>query len=114
MCDWHIGIAGVFDMHHKRRGYLERYSRNGSSSWLWLVDSRRKSKQCLGQSAIGTFRDLLLHVSAWDGKQTGAIETYMNEGYERDYGGNEAVGKLNENLLEEKLSLTLDQVWAHI
>ena len=40
-------------------------------------------------------------MSAWDWEQTGAIEAYMDEGYKRDYGDNEAVGKLKENLLEE-------------
>jgi len=59
-------------------------------------------------------RESLLHVAAWDEEQVKIIETYLNEGEERDYGDEEAVNQLNEGQVDQKRDLTTDQVWAHI
>jgi hypothetical protein len=59
-------------------------------------------------------RESLLHVAAWNGEQVTILATYLSKGEERDYGDDEAVDRLNEDQVDEKRELTLDQVWAHL
>ena len=42
------------------------------------------------------------------------LKTHLATGEERDYGDDEAVDRLNEEQVDEKRELTLDQVWAHL
>ena len=59
-------------------------------------------------------RESLLHVAAWDEEHVKMLNTYLATGEERDYGDDEAVDRLNEEQVDEKRALTLDQVWAHL
>ena len=68
------------------------------------------------QGAVGHWnvRESLLHVAAWDGEHVETLKLYLETREERDYGDDEAVDRLNEEQVEEKRALTLDQVWAHL
>ena len=68
------------------------------------------------QGAVGHWnvRESLLHVAAWDGEHVEMLKWYLDTGEERDYGDDEAVDSLNEEQVDEKRALTLDQVWAHL
>ena len=68
------------------------------------------------QGAVGHWnvRESLLHVAAWDGEQVETLKTYLSTGEEVDYGDDEAVNRLNEDQVDEKRELTLDQVWDHL
>jgi len=68
------------------------------------------------QGAVGHWnvRESLVHVAAWDEEHVEILKTYLDTGEERDYGDDEAVDRLNEEQVDEKRALTLDQVWAHL
>jgi hypothetical protein len=64
-------------------------------------------------NALGhwTVRDVLLHIAAWDDELMKQVEHYRSTGEKIDYGDGEAVDRLNQAQVNEKLGLSLDQVW---
>ena len=64
-------------------------------------------------SAVGrwTVRDVLIHMAAWDDELMKQVERYRSTGEKTDYGDGEAVDRLNQAQVDEKLGLSLDRVW---
>ena len=66
--------------------------------------------------AVGhwSVKETLIHIAIWDEETVKSIKLCQDTGEEVDYGTPEAGDKLNELQLEDKRSLTLEQVWRFL
>lgn len=83
--------------------------------WQQFVDVAKgvpQDEQFL-PSALGqwTARDLLIHIAAWDDELVKQVESYRSTGEKTAYGDSEAIDSLNQARVDEKLGLSLGQVW---
>ncbi len=83
--------------------------------WRQFVDVAKgfSSNEQLLPNAMGhwTVRDVLIHMAAWDDELMKQVERYRGTGEKTDYGDGKVIDRLNQAQVDEKLGLSLEQVW---
>ena len=86
--------------------------------WQQLVSTAKAFETRLQtvSGAVGNWsvKEALTHIAVWDEEIVRSIKLYQDIGEEAEYGTPEAGDKLNELQLEDKKSLSLEQVWGFL
>lgn len=88
------------------------------NDWHQLMSKAKKFEagSQIVSGAVGhwSVKETLIHIAIWDEETVKSIKLCQDTGEEVDYGTPEAGDKLNELQLEDKRSLTLEQVWRFL
>ena len=86
--------------------------------WQRFLETAKgfSEQELILSGAVGHWsaKETLIHIAAWDEELVKIVQRYRSTGEESNYGDDESVNRLNEQQVEEKRRLSVDQVWDHL